>query len=399
LHDALPAHHDALTSRKAAHLAICLDADRYSIEGGDARFSEVSFVHRSLPEIDSNAVQTGTELLGTRVALPFFISSMTGGSAEAYGMNRDLATVAQELGIGVGMGSIRILFNKPDVFPHFHLKKIAPDVPVFANIGGVQLLSMNHDEIFSMLERLQVDGIAVHLNPGQELFQDRGDRDFSGITEVIRRFCGGSPVPVMVKETGFGINPAEALDLLAAGARYVNIAGSGGTNWITVESYRENSTAARNPPDAGNPPPASDSASASESVSAAGEFSSWGNPTALVQCALGRVRRGILASGGIRTGMDVVKSIALGAEAAGLALPFIRAVAAHGVDGGIAYGNELTDVLRAVMTLTGSRTVEDLRKAPLLIRETLSADARALRAALHLGANDSLHYSEGINDG
>lgn len=348
-----------LSTRKSRHLEICIDEERFEVETGRSRFDEVHLVHRSLPEINDSQIDTGVTFLGQRVRMPLFVSSMTGGSAEGYQANKQLAEAAQELGIPVGMGSIRILFRKPEVLEHFQLKRLAPSVPVFANIGGVQLPEMDHDSIYRMLEAIEVDGCAVHLNPGQELFQVDGDRDFGGILEAIRSFCAASPVPVIVKETGFGISPREAQLLFEAGASYVDIAGSGGTNWAQVESYR---------------------LSPQEQL-AAQEFGDWGAPTALLLAALGRERSGLLASGGLRTGMDLVRSLALGAELGGTALPFIRAVHALGVKGAVRYGRRVEKVLRTAMLLTGSRTVAELRRAPIWLDRSLREDAAALLEA------------------
>ncbi|MFW6249616.1 MAG: type 2 isopentenyl-diphosphate Delta-isomerase [Alkalispirochaetaceae bacterium] len=348
-----------LAGRKSRHLEICIDEERFLVETGRARFDEVHLLHRALPELNEEELDTTVEFLGAPVSMPLFVSSMTGGSAEGYNANKQLAQAAEALGIPVGMGSIRILFRKPEVLEHFQLKRFAPSVPVFANIGGVQLPAMSHPEIFEMLRRIEVDGVAVHLNPGQELFQPDGDREFRGILDSVKRFCDGSPVPVIVKETGFGISPAEIRSLKEAGARYVDIAGSGGTNWAQVESYRLEA----------------------EDRAAAQEFGDWGIPTALLLAALGRERSGILASGGIRSGMDLVRAVALGAEAAGTALPFIRAVHAGGVDAAVAYGRRVEKVLRTAMLLSGSRTVSDLRTAPLWLSRELREDAAALLAA------------------
>lgn len=350
----------AMASRKAQHLDICLDRDRYRVESGGSRLDEVHLVHHALPEIDADSVDTSVDFLGVGVQMPVFVESMTGGSAEGYRANKDLATVAEALGIPVGMGSIRILFRKPDVIDHFRLKRYAPSVPVFANIGGVQLPTTDHGAVYRMLEDLEVDGVAIHLNPAQELFQPGGDRDFSGVLDAISAFCAGSPVPVIAKETGFGINPAEIDALIDAGARYVNVAGSGGTNWVRVEGYRHDDPIM---------------------AEASAEFDDWGIPTGLALATVGRERRGIVASGGIRTGLDVARALALGAEMCGLALPFIRALHDGGVETAIGFGRRLRAVVTAAMTLAGSRTVSELRRAPVWLSEPLERDARALAAA------------------
>lgn len=355
-------HHgpEEIAGRKGRHLEICLDDGRYDVQSGGTRLEEVHLVHRSLPEIDENKISTEVDFLGYRCSMPIFISSMTGGSAEGYRTNKDLATVAGELGIAVGMGSIRILLRKPEVIDDFHLKRFAPRVPVFANIGGVQLPHIAHDALFRLLDTLKVDGIAVHLNPGQELFQPGGDRDFSGVLEAIRRFVAHCPVPVIVKETGFGINPAEVGFLHETGAAYVDLAGAGGTNWVRVEAHRQDAAQA----------------------AAAFEFDHWGLPTGLLLAAIGREKRGILASGGIRSGIDVVRCLALGAEAAGMALPFIRAVHAGGVESAVEFGRRLGYVIRAAMTMAGCATVEQLRNVPMWMEQSLAHDAAALRRSL-----------------
>ena len=354
-----------MSRRKAQLLEICLDHERYNVETGATRLEEVHLVHRSLPELDATEIDTGLDFLGHRIAFPVFISSMTGGSEAGYQTNKDLAEVAQELGIPVGMGSIRILFRKPEVMEHFYLKRLAPQVPVFANLGGVQLPEMDHDEIYSMLDTLGVDGVAIHLNPGQEIFQPGGDRDFRGVLDSLGRFIARSPIPVLVKETGFGINPAEVRQLRTLGARYVNVAGSGGTNWLRVEAYRQDQGSV---------------------AAAAGEFDDWGLPTGLILAAMGRSTPGVLASGGLRSGMDVVRALALGAEAAGMALPFVRALKTGGVEAAVEFGRRLEYVIRTAMALSGCRSLDDLRRAPIWMESSLQADAVALAAACNDGA-------------
>ena len=349
----------AMSERKAQHLSICLDGG-CTVETGSTRLDEVHLVHRALPEVDADAIDTATTFLGHRISMPVFISSMTGGSSGVYRVNKQLAAVAEELRIPVGMGSIRILLRKPEVLEHFLLKKFAPSVPVFANIGGVQLPEVSHDDIYALVETLDVDAIAIHLNPGQEMIQPGGDRNFAGILDGIRRFVSRSPVPVIAKETGFGIHPREIERLKAVGVAYVDIAGGGGTNWNRVEAYRQDDPFV---------------------AAAASEFDEWGLPTGLVLGALGRDTTGILASGGIRSGMDVLKSIALGADAAGLALPFVRETDKNGVPGAVAFGKQLQYVIRTGMALTGCASIPDLRSAPMWVERSFRSDAAAVRDA------------------
>lgn len=351
-----------ISTRKAQHLDICVDEGRYQVESGSSRFEGLHFRHCALPELDASALDPGTDFLGHRISLPFFISSMTGGSARGYQANKDLALAAQREKIAVGMGSIRILFRKPEVFPHFHLRSLAPDVPIFANLGGVQIRDMQAETVYEMLQRLEVSALAIHINPGQELFQTGGDRDFRGVLDGIARFTENCPVPVIVKETGFGISPQLTRRLLDAGASFVNIAGAGGTNWITVESYREDP----------------------EMFAAAEEFRDWGLPTALVLAALREQQPDMLgrtlASGGLRTGMDIAKAVALGSHAAGFALPFIRAVYSEGSEGAQKLIRRVRSVFTGAMALTGSHTLTDFRRGTLWLDSGFRADLQSFTA-------------------
>ncbi|UCF98252.1 MAG: type 2 isopentenyl-diphosphate Delta-isomerase [Spirochaetaceae bacterium] len=345
--------------RKEKHLSICADASRFSVEGGSADFGGIHFIHDALPEIAAEQIDLQTEFLGHTVAAPIFISCMTGGSDRGFFANRELAEAARIKRYAVGMGSIRILFDHPELFEHFHLKALAPDVPIMANIGGVQIRDQDQTELFELVKKLEVDGLVVHLNPGQELFQPEGDRDFRGIKDAIARLCEKSPVPIIVKETGFGIRPAIVSQLLAGGVRYVDVAGAGGTNWVTVEAYRV--------PEAER--------------GEAREFADWGIPTALLLACLKEHGGKVLASGGVRTGLDVAKSIALGAKAAGLALPLIREVVTGGAEAVVRYLDHLENSLRSVLILTGSRTPADLHTGKIWLDPAFTAKVTAFRAA------------------
>ncbi len=293
------------------------------------------------------------------MAAPIFISCMTGGSDRGFFANRELAKAAREKRYAVGMGSIRILFDHPELFDQFHLKALAPEVPVLANIGGAQIRDEEHGKLFELVKKLEVDSLVVHLNPGQELFQPEGDRDFRGIKDSIARLCEGSPVPIIVKETGFGIRPGLVSELLARGVRYVDVAGAGGTNWVTVEAYRLAEQEREEPK----------------------EFADWGIPTAYLLACLGEHEGKILASGGVRSGLDVAKSIALGAHAAGLALPLIRRVVAGGAEAVVRYLDRLENTLRSVLILTGSRTAAELRAGKFWLDPAFADSVAAFRTA------------------
>ena len=341
--------------RKEKHLTICTDPSRFPVEGGDAGFSGVRFVHNALPEAAEAELDTTESFLGQRVALPFFISCMTGGSEGGFKANRRLAAAAQELRIPVGLGSIRVLLENPDLFPHFHVKSIAPDVPVLANISAVQVRDGDIPALLAVVQRLEAQALVVHLNVGQELFQPEGDRDFRGLKQAIARLCEASRLPVIVKETGFGIVPSLVRELLRIGVAYVDLAGAGGTNWVTVESYRV----------------------PQEQRRVAQEFADWGVPTALLLAGCRTSRDRLLASGGIRGGMDAAKAIAMGAVLAGMALPVIRAVVSGGAEAVVKLYRRLEKTLRIVMLMTGSRTTADLRRGTVWLDPALSSSVES----------------------
>ncbi len=293
-----------------------------------------------MPEIDAGKLDCSVQFLGRSVKLPFFISCMTGGATNGLSVNRELAMAAQALGIPVGMGSIRVLASRPDLAEQFRLKRWAPDVPVLANIGAVQVRDMPAAEILRLVALTEADALVIHLNAGQELFQPGGDRNFTGISDALARFAEKSPYPVIVKETGFGIAPEEIKFLLDSGVAYVDLAGAGGTNWISVEAFRLEGADA----------------------SVAEEFRDWGYKTAqLLQRAPTGTEK-ILASGGIRTGGDCAKALALGAVLCGMATPLVRCAASGGSQAVVDYLERLAFALKTIMVLTGSPTIASLRR-------------------------------------
>ncbi len=340
-----------IRARKKSHLAICTQPSLYPIEGKGAGFEAVHFIHDALPEVSESEVDTSASFLGVRLPVPFFISCMTGGAEEGALMNRKLAEAAQELGIPMGLGSIRALMENPQVFGDFHIKPFAPGVPVLANISAVQVRDGDARQLFDVLQRLEVQALVVHVNPAQELFQPEGDRDFRGLKEAIALLCSRSPMPVIVKEVGFGIRPSLARELLAAGAAYVDLAGAGGTDWILVETWRLSE----------------------EERSRAAEFRDWGIPSALLLASFRGRQARLLASGGLRTGVDAAKAMALGAELCGFALPVVREAAAGGAEAVVRFFRDLERALRTVMVLTGSRSIKDLRAGKLWLDPALKA--------------------------
>jgi isopentenyl-diphosphate Delta-isomerase len=333
--------------RKGDHLRINLEED-VSAKGVTSGFESYRFVPRALPEIDLEDVDLSTAIFGHRLAAPLFISCMTGGVPDAGRINAVLAATAHELGLALGLGSGRVLLERPDVLPTFDVRKHAPDTLIFANLGAVQLnRGIGVDQCRRLIDLVRADALVLHLNPLQEAIQPEGDTCFAGLLSRIADVCRTIEVPVIVKEVGWGIAADVAVLLLEAGVSAIDVAGAGGTSWSEVERYRLDGRVRRR-------------------VAAA--FSDWGLPTA---ASLREVRRAapgatIFASGGIRSGMDVAKALALGADLVGVAGPFLRA-ADEGRHAAIDLAAEYIEVLRTVMFCLGAPTLDALRRDPRLV--------------------------------
>lgn len=324
--------------RKADHVEIVLSRGAQYAKG--AGFDQVMLVHNALPELDFDKVSMETEFLGRKLEAPIVIEAMTGGYPEGGKINRKLAEAAEKGGAAFGLGSQRAMVEKPSLKETYAVRDVAPSVPIIANIGAFQLKKYPIERIESMVSAVDADALAVHLNPLQEMIQPEGDRDFSGILDALARACARLSVPVIAKETGAGIGREAAAMLKHVGVRYVDVAGAGGTSWSAIEYQR------------GRGIPG---------------FAEWGIPTAACVIAVSSVIPTI-ASGGVRSGIDVAKSIALGAEAAGAAQPFLAAYE-KGKLGHVL--EEWKGQLKAAMFLTGSKNVAALRKAKVAVSQEL----------------------------
>jgi isopentenyl-diphosphate delta-isomerase len=328
-------------ARKADHLRINVERD-VGAKGVDAGFGAYRFTHRALPEIDLERVDTSAELLGHRLRAPFLISCMTGGTPEARRINKRLARVAQTFGFAMGLGSGRALIESPDSVDTFDVRPVAPDVPLFANLGAVQLKKgYGIEQCRRLVELLRADALVLHLNPLQEALQPEGDTAFAGVLDAIARLCAAAPFPIVVKEVGWGIAPAEVSALVDAGVAGVDVAGAGGTSWSEVERYRIAEPWRAN-------------------VAAA--FAGWGIPTAraVVDARSAAPDTTLIASGGVRDGLDAAKALALGADAVGMAAPFLKAADA-GVEAAEDLARELVETLRIAMFCVGACEPRELR--------------------------------------
>jgi isopentenyl-diphosphate delta-isomerase len=331
----------ATPSRKADHVRINLERD-VRAKGVASGFERYRFVNCALPEIDLAEVDSSTTLFGRTLSAPILISCMTGGTPEARRINRVLAQVAQEQKLAMGLGSARALIESPELIDTFDVRGIAPDVLLFANLGAVQLnKGYGVEHCRRLVDMLQADALVLHLNALQEALQPEGDTCFRGLLKKIGEVCAKLGTPVIVKEVGWGIAPDAVRALFDAGVSAVDLAGAGGTSWSEVERYR---------------------ISEQWRANAAAAFAGWGIATAECLQAARRVApRGIIiASGGIRTGMDVVKALALGADLAGLAGPFLRA-ADGGYEAAADLCRELREVVKVAMFGLGERSIPALR--------------------------------------
>jgi isopentenyl-diphosphate delta-isomerase len=296
-----------LSNRKVDHIRINLEEDVQSaITTG---LEAYRFVHRALPEIDLKDVEISTEIWNKKIAVPLLISSMTGGTEKASVINRNLAIAAQETGVALGIGSQRVGLEHPEEAATFKVRKEAPDILLFANLGAIQLnYFYTVDHCRRAVEMIEANALFLHLNALQEAVQPEGDTRFAGLLKKIEAVCKSLTVPVVVKEVGWGISGKDAALLVSAGVAAIDVAGAGGTSWSQVEKYRvEDPYLAR----------------------VAGAFRGWGIPTAesIQQVCKAAPRLPVFASGGLKDGIDIAKCLALGAVLGGMASLFIKTAA------------------------------------------------------------------------
>lgn len=334
--------------RKADHIRINLE-ENVQFPNLTNGFERYRFVHQALPELDLRAIDTCSPLLGKTLRLPLLISSMTGGTEAARVINRNLAEGAQARGIAMGLGSQRTGIEQPETADTFRVRDLAPDILLFANLGAIQLnYRYGLDQCRRAVDMIEADALILHLNPLQEAAQADGDWNWAGLLAKIETVAAKVGVPVVAKEVGWGISAATARRLREAGISAIDVAGAGGTSWTEVEYHRATSDAFRK---------------------LARAFADWGIPTAesLVMAREAAPGVPLIASGGMRTGIEVAKAIALGASAVGVASSFLKAAAA-GPEEVVATIDQLAAELRVAMFCAGAGDIPALREPERLIR-------------------------------
>lgn len=334
--------------RKADHIRINLEQDvRSALTTG---LESYRFVHQALPELDLETVDLSLRLFGKKLKAPILISSMTGGTEEAKTINLRLAEAAQAAGVAMGVGSQRAALEHPELADTYRIRKVAPDILLFANLGAVQLnYGYEIDDCRRALEMISADALVLHLNPLQEAVQAGGDTNFAGLAGKIEKICRRLDVPVIVKEVGWGISEETCRRLSEAGVSAIDVAGAGGTSWSQVEMYRAPEEFTR---------------------ALAATFVGWGIPTAEAILNVHKAAPGmkIFASGGLKDGLDIAKCIALGATLGGMAGQFLKA-AAGSTEGGVNLIRLTARQIQVAMFASGSKNLSQLHKVKLKTTE------------------------------
>lgn len=359
--DATPVGSREIEARKSRHLDVCLEDDVASHIG--AGFANVRLRHEALPECALADVDLRTIFFGHALAAPLLISSMTGGTERARAINERLAMAAERAGIAFALGSQRAALEAPELLRTYDVRAVAPNVVLFANLGAVQFnYGVTVDDARRTVENVGANGLYLHLNPLQEALQPSGDTNFRDLLRPIAAICARLEVPVIAKSVGAGISPRTAARLLDAGVAAIDVAGAGGTSWARVEGRRS-----------GDP----------ERERLAETFGGWGYPTAEATRDLRAAfpEALIVASGGVRTGIDVAKAIALGANLAGAALPFLEP-ATHSAEAVSTEIELMIAGLRIAIFASGCRRPSDLPGA-LYVRgsEATSSSGPTIRTS------------------
>ena len=341
----------SISQRKTDHLDLAISGE-VGFRTKTSLFEDVTLVHDALPELSWEELDLSCLVLGKRLRAPLLIAGMTGGTDRARQINTILAGIAEERGYAFGLGSQRAMLRDPSVSDTYAVRDVAPTTLVLGNLGAVQAAELGTSRVANLVRDVGADALCVHLNPAMEVIQADGDRDFRGCLDAIARLGSELDVPIVAKETGCGLSSQAARRLAAVGVRHVDVSGAGGTSWVGVEAAR-----------------------AQPERRAIGEtFWDWGVPTAAsVALVAPHGFRTVFATGGVASGLDVAKAVALGAHVGGIARPVLQALEDGGREGASVYLERIESELRTAMLLVGARRLSDLREAPRLVRGELAA--------------------------
>ncbi len=333
-----------ISKRKADHINITLN-EEIGFRQKKTGFELYEFEHNALPELNANTIDTSTKFLGKHLSFPFMVSSMTGGFLGAEKINGLLATACNEFSVAMGVGSQRQALENSKYIKSFKVvRKNAPGIPLIGNIGAAEIASIKDvSPIQKLVDTIQANAFAVHLNPLQEFLQPEGKTNFTGVLKGIERLVKYLNVPIIVKEIGAGISPTVAQKLMNVGVNIIDTAGAGGTSWAGVEIIRR------------------------KNDSLAETFWDWGIPTADSIIGIRKLSKKIfiIGSGGIRSGLDIAKALALGADVAASATPILKVLKQRGERGIIDILTLWKNELQGVMFLVGAKNIETLKKTKI----------------------------------
>lgn len=332
----------SIEQRKAEHLTLAT-SDEAAFKHKGTLLDQVQLIHQALPEHHLEEIDLSISLLGKSLKAPIVISGMTGGTEQAKKINQDLAKAAEVLGIGFGLGSQRAMLLHPELAPTYQVREAAPTTLVMANLGLMQAKELSTSALRQMVDSVGADALCLHLNPAMELIQAGGDRDFRGGKEAIKHIQGELGLPIVIKETGCGLSKQVGEMLRDLGICTVDVSGAGGTSWVGVETLR------------------------AQEKTLGQELWDWGIPTAVSVAWMSQLGFQVIATGGLRSGIDVAHAMALGALAGGLAAPVLKAHQQGGYEGVIAFLEHIITGIRAVTFLTGNLKATDLNQSPRIL--------------------------------
>ncbi len=337
----------SISMRKADHIDLCISGD-VGFRQKTTLFEDIDLIHNALPELALNEIDLTCDFAGKTLQAPLVIAAMTGGVDRATQINQDLASLAEEFGIGFAFGSQRPLLTD-GITDGYLVREQAPSALVLGNIGIVQARSASNQALKEMLNISAVDALCVHLNPAMELVQPEGDQDFRGGLDTIKRLLDTLDIPIVIKETGCGLSRSVGAAVRNLGIEWVDVSGSGGTSWVGVETHR---------------------ASAQQRTTG-NCFWDWGIPTAASVGQLQGLNLGICATGGLSNGLQIAKAIALGARCGGIARAFLQAHSNGGKDGARQAIRQVLHEIRIASLLCGVQRVQDLNMSHTIVGSSL----------------------------